>query len=225
MHVPKYTTLKSAMALLAIILLVLIAAQTRAHDVERVLPFGFKHAETEQLDEAIVNLTFRPRYYQNIAIKWRDFDYQPVTSNPHADIYEMTDLAKKQLELDAKQLFAKRLEDLIDFDVIEFEDATPQTMLVYFKLEDIVNYVPDVTQLNGQQTEHLRDLRAMTLRMEFIDGGNGNLLFKGHVRETIGASGANLKHATPYSAQQRTKRQLQRWARDFERVLDKLKVK
>lgn len=194
-------------------------------------PEGFETVKTCQLDKAWVNPEFEPNDYDKIVITWDGFEYRPGKDRfyPRAfgfeynDNFEMTQKAKRHLETDAVNVFAKKLGAMDNFEVVTETQADDQTMVVNFAIKDIVNHVPDFTQVTGRTKFYMRDFRAMTLDVEFQDATTSDLLFKGYVRDTVEAMGHDLEEANTFTANHRTKWKLNRWANGMERGLENIK--
>lgn len=222
----KRTTMKKT--LLTTLLVIAFVGNAIADDLNKTAPAGFETVKTRQLDKAWVNPNFNPEKYETIVIHWGDFDYKPAKEyrglrNTLNNNFVMPAWAKAKLQGNAYMEFAKNLDKVEDFEVINVKDANHRTLLVDLTLTDIVNYVPDTNHVAGRHEVYLKNFGAMTLGVEFTDFTTGELLFKGFVRDTVDAPGLNFQRATPINATHQAKHKLHRWAQGLEKGIDKMK--
>ena len=110
-----------------------------AHHSEGPNLFLFKAVDSSQLDEAWVNRHFTPGYYRTIVLQWGDFQYQDIDHQSAKTVFPVDRSVKAQLRADASSEFNRQMKDLRDYELIDYKDATPQTLIVRLNIVDIAS--------------------------------------------------------------------------------------
>lgn len=173
------------------LLMMVSALPVHAHHHDELNLFWYKPVVTKQLDKAWVNRFFTPGVYQTIVLEWGDFEYRDVHAQRRGEAYEIDRDLKSQLRDDAIGEFRRYFDDLHGYDLVDYSDATPQTMIVRLNLVDIVNHVPDDTA--SRNVHYVSVLGEFTLDINFVDATTGTILFYGEVTEKLQANGLHLK--------------------------------
>lgn len=212
--------------LVVALLAAILVSNVYATNEQAIPPEGLNVMETVHLDKAWVNPDFSAADYKHLAIDWVDFEYRPAKNSfmqmrrSGSQNYELSDKAKMRLTEETHEIFKKELQKGRNFSLVDLKEADQDTIIVRLVLRDIVNKVPDIHQNQGNSILLMRYLGTMTLDIEFLDGNNQALLFKGFVREEIEAQGNDLELTNSVTAQQHSRKQIKRWAIGLKKNID-----